>query len=159
MEIKTFLALLLLVIVGCSCSKTDKEIDPMLYGTWRLVGVSDMEGHLKELKPNEKECDLCYSITFKQDNTLKGYTSFNEVMGIYRADNNKLIFTFGHTKKSEKIDSDGDLYLALMYNLSANKADYRVENKQLYLYYKKNKKSIKTDSLPNEGYVLFNKKM
>ena len=160
MKIKTFLALLLLVIVGCGCSKTDKEIDPMLYGTWRLVGVSDMNDHLKEFRPNEKECSLCYSITFKKNNDLLGYSTANKMGGRYVIDSNRKISISYQTltEAGEKIGTDGDLYVTLWSHYIFNIENYIIKNKQLYLYYKRVKENINIDSLPDEGYLLFNKK-
>lgn len=77
-----FLALLLLVVMGCG--KMEKKAEnSMLYGTWKLVKVKYSDGRVREIDTFVKKCSSCYIVTFKKDNTFNGVTCANYIEGKY----------------------------------------------------------------------------
>ncbi|HTN69186.1 MAG TPA: lipocalin family protein [Dysgonamonadaceae bacterium] len=89
MKTKTILLTVIalcLLISGKGCEKSNK-ITSDIIGTWKLVGFGNTaDNSLKEAGP--KDCDKCYTITFKNDEKIFGVTSTNQATGVYKIKGN-----------------------------------------------------------------------
>ena len=98
MEIKTFLALLLLVIVGCSCSKKDKDTSPEAvivreFPQEQLLGINlekdtlkviQSRKELQDMFPNQNlgERTIFKEIDFSTQTVLLGSKFFVHTYGV-----------------------------------------------------------------------------
>ena len=120
---------------------------PSLTGVkWKLFGIVDVKtGELKALKSytvNGKDCEQCYTITFKEDGTFTGFSTTNELYGNYLINystHDLKISGLGGTKIGEV--GDGYLYKDILrtvqsFDLVENELKLYYNNKSNYLSYK-----------------------
>ena len=120
---------------------------PSLTGVkWKLAGIVDVKtGELKVLKSytiNGKDCEQCYTLTFKEDGTFTGFSTTNELYGNYLINYSTHDFKisgFGGTKAGEL--GDGQIYDDILptvksFDLVENELKLYYNNKSNYLSYK-----------------------
>ncbi|MDO5666144.1 MAG: META domain-containing protein [Bacteroidia bacterium] len=141
MKTKSILLLIVALFLfgGMGCEKKENTTPPTLVGSWKCIGFGDTKtGEVKEIEP--KDCDKCYTITFKDDGTLSGQSSTNEISGEYLLIQKSIqILRLGGTKINELFD--GNLYIESLQNISK----YEIKSGELKLFY--------TD----QNYLLFKK--
>ena len=123
------LLLALGVLAGCRRIE-DIQQNPLL-GTCKLVGFGNTaDNTFREAEP--KDCEQCYTITFREDGTFFGYTSTNEVGGRYIVETTaqKIEFiNFGGTKINEL--PDGHVYADAFNSVNL----FEINSNKLRLYY------------------------
>lgn len=95
----------ILVFMAFSCEKKNDDTPPLI-GSWKCLGFGNTQtGTFKEIEP--QNCEECYILNFKENDTVTGHTSTNQVMGIYEIAPSlkQLSFTrFGGTEINELFD-------------------------------------------------------
>jgi META domain. len=113
------------LVEGCQNLKlTDTE--------WKLIGFVDAKQ--EQLKVAEPESERCYRLRFKEDNTLSGISSTNDITGAYETFSNSSIkiTNIGGTEINELYD--GKLYVECLKNVKT----FSITTKGLALYYDSN---------------------
>ena len=133
-----YLALLLMLVlgaVGCSSSddeeveKKEYEYPSALCKAWVLVSYGNESNEV--LKESEGHY---YEITFCSDGTLTGLAYYNEIVGRYRCEGNKItIDHFGMTKRYHEGSDPDEFFKEHLSDVST----YSVTNTELRLYYSK----------------------
>ena len=114
--------------------------------TWKLVGIVDVKtDDLTELEP--KDCVGCYTLSFDTDDTFRGLTTSNVIMGNYEIDYRIHTLRFSNTEGTEVGEvGDGYLYIQILWSLFVPKNQpFTVKNtfpKILYLYYNDGKNCL-----------------
>lgn len=110
---------------------------PSLIGNkWKLLGIVDAKTNLlkvlKSYTVDGKDCEKCYTVTFKEDGTFTGFSTTNELYGNYRINYSTHDFKIsGIGERNVGELGDGDLYCNA---LSTVQSCDLVEN-ELKLYY------------------------
>ena len=125
----------------------NNAIVPSLTGVkWKLAGIVDVKtGELKALKSytdNGKDCEKCYTVTFKEDGTFTGFSTTNEMYGNYLINYSTHDFKIsglGGTKINEL--GDGEIYCNILktvqsFDLVESELKLYYNNKNNYLSYK-----------------------
>ncbi|MDO5664727.1 MAG: hypothetical protein Q4G63_05665 [Bacteroidia bacterium] len=113
----------------CMALQNIKSIEYALMGIWQLTGFGNaVDNSVKVAEP--KDCERCYTLIFKNNETFVGHTSTNEVAGVYRL-NDKLvdIVNVGGTERNELMD--GKLYVESLLKVFK----YEVKDNDLKLFY------------------------
>lgn len=131
MKVKTFLLILItlaLLLGGMGCEKNN-EIPSELLGSWKLMGFGNTaDNSLKEVEP--KDCDKCFTLTFKRDKTFYGKSVMNLLEGRYAVSGSNISLSVGGTKIGE-ITGDGGKFIETL-----SQADrFTIHNSNLYLYF------------------------
>jgi hypothetical protein len=142
------IAVIMLVVTGGfgSCGEKNEANESLvaLEGTkWKLVGIVDETGSLKELKVGSvwdvtKVCEKCYTLVFGTDSSFLTFSPANDLGGGYIADYETHSFQvtyFGGTKVGE--NEDGRLYARLFWEGLIQ--SFSVSKNELRLYYNDNK--------------------
>lgn len=121
----------ILFFMGMGCEKdTKSNIPTELLKTWKLEGFVDVK--TETLKPAEPVGEKCYVLTFRENYTLAGYTSTNEVYGTYSIDADKKllkIINFGGTEINELFD--GPRYVDAIFKIES----FSLSEDRLKLFY------------------------
>ena len=119
------------LLTGIGCEKNPKSNIPTeLLKTWKLEGFIDVK--TETLKPAEPVGEKCYVLTFRENFTLAGYTSTNEMYGTYSIDADKKllkVINFGGTEINELFD--GSRYVDAIFKIES----YSLSGDRLKLFY------------------------
>ncbi len=136
--IKLLPAVLLLLAVALSGCERNKN--PLKNTEWKLYGFGNTtDNTLREAEP--KDCNICYTISFREDGTITGHTSTNEIRGQYLIKGRKLNFMELVGTEIKEI-FDGDKYVEVLHQVE----QFEIISEQLKLYY------------GNTNYLLFKKR-
>jgi len=150
------LAIALMALIsmqGCGLNDMDsKDVDlspdeqmikdgthPIL-GSWRLYAFVSADGSSKVAKPTVEECKTCYTIVIKQDKTIEGTPTINEITGYFNLKNNTIKLWWA--TEAYTIEPEDERLLEEIVPL-INK--FKIEDDQLFLFY------------PENNYLLFHR--
>ena len=116
----------------------------LTYVEWKLIGFADAKQ--ENLKMAEPESERCYRLLFKEDNTLSGMSSSNELFGTYETSSefSIKINIYAMTEINELYD--GRLYIECLNNVKT----FSMTEKGLALYYDSNNKFLLFKPLVSE---------
>ena len=123
------LLIVLPMLMGANC-KRENTIPQVFLHSWKLVGFGSINDiQIKNAEP--KNCETCYVLTFKNDGTLSGHSSTNQLLGAYQLnENNKIqILRLEGTEINELLD--GKLFVRSLKDIFK----YEINNSELKLYY------------------------
>lgn len=110
-----------------------------LYGKWRISSYgTDQER--KDIKPTDRllireEYEQFFTLTLNPDRSMTGYTSINEIRGVFVSDANEFLFTTYVTTK----DYDGNEEFAYVSDRIPRVRTYNIDSAgNLLLYYSDN---------------------
>ena len=111
-----------------------------ILGSWRLYAFVSADGSSKVAKPTVEECKTCYTIVIKQDKTIEGKPTINEITGYFNLKNNTIKLWWA--TEAYTIEPEDERLLEEIVPL-INK--FKVEDDQLFLFY------------PENNYLLFHR--
>ncbi|MDR0612046.1 MAG: META domain-containing protein [Dysgonamonadaceae bacterium] len=138
-----YMALSMELYAGDSNSADNATVPSLTGNKWKLLGIVDVKtGELKALKSytvDGKDCEKCYTVTFKEDGTFTGFSTTNELYGNYLINYSTHDFKIsglGGTKMGEL--GDGQIYDVILrtvqsFNLVENELKLYYNNKNNYL--------------------------
>ncbi|OJV37512.1 MAG: hypothetical protein BGO29_03450 [Bacteroidales bacterium 36-12] len=98
----------LLTIIWMGC-KEDSEVNQSIVGSWKCVGFGDTKtNNVKEIEL--KDCEECYTMTFKEDGTFSGRSILNILSGEYEIFDKELIFTSFFLTEIGEINGNGSKF-------------------------------------------------
>ena len=140
------LAIALMALIsmqGCGLNDMDsKDVDlspdeqmikdgthPIL-GSWRLYAFVSADGSSKVAKPTVEECKTCYTIVIKQDKTIEGKPTINEITGYFDFKNSTIKLWWATEVCT--IEPEDERHLEEIIP-KINK--FKIEDDQLFLFY------------------------
>lgn len=111
-----------------------------ILGSWRLYAFVSADGSSKVARPTIEDCKTCYTIVIKQDKTIEGKPTINEITGYFNLKNNTIKLWWA--TEAYTIEPEDERLLEEIVPL-INK--FKVEDDQLFLFY------------PENNYLLFNR--
>jgi hypothetical protein len=109
-----------------------------ILGSWRLYAFVSAVGSSKVARPTVDECKTCYTIAIKQDKTIEGKPTINEITGYFDLKKNTIKLwwaTEAYTIEPEDARRLEEIVPKI------NK--FKIEDNQLFLFY------------PENNYLLF----
>ena len=111
-----------------------------ILGSWRLYAFVSADGSSKVARPTIEDCKTCYTIVIKQDKTIEGKPTINEITGYFNLKNNTIKLWWA--TEAYTIEPEDERLLEEIVPL-INK--FKVEDDQLFLFY------------PENNYLLFHR--
>ena len=111
-----------------------------ILGSWRLYAFVSADGSSKVARPTIEDCKTCYTIVIKQDKTIEGKPTINELTGYFNLKNNTIKLWWA--TEAYTIEPEDERLLEEIVPL-INK--FKVEDDQLFLFY------------PENNYLLFHR--
>ena len=111
-----------------------------ILGSWRLYAFVSADGSSKVARPTIEDCKTCYTIVIKQDKTIEGKPTINEITGYFNLKNNTIKLWWA--TEAYTIEPEDERLLEEIVPL-INK--FKIEDDQLFLFY------------PENNYLLFHR--
>ena len=111
-----------------------------ILGSWRLYAFVSADGSSKVAKPTVEECKTCYTIVIKQDKTIEGKPTINEITGYFDFKNSTIKLWWATEVCT--IEPEDERHLEEIIP-KINK--FKIEDDQLFLFY------------PGNNYLLFHR--